>query len=104
SIIAANSGGSAASAALVPRRVIIAEPADQRQWPEATALGRAVADSLGRMLRARRQQFTVIDPDSVRAALSRSRDPNDLGKVLNSDIIVSIRLQALRDSAQLLLQ
>jgi eukaryotic-like serine/threonine-protein kinase len=104
SIIAANSGaGDAAPGG--PRRIIIVEPPDQRNWPEATLLGRAVADSLRRLLRPRKQQYTIVDPDSVRAAIARTRDVGEITKTLASDLVVSIRLQALpRDSAILLLQ
>jgi tRNA A-37 threonylcarbamoyl transferase component Bud32 len=104
SIIAANSGASAA-AATGPRRLVIAEPPDVRQWPEAALLGRAVADSLRRILRPRTRQYIIVDADSVRLALARSRDMGELSKTLNSDLLVSIRLTALpRDSAMLLLQ
>jgi hypothetical protein len=104
SIIAANSGASATTAT-GPRRVIIAEPPEVRQWPEAALLGRAVADSLRRILRARTRQYNIVDADSVRLALVRSRDVAELTKTLNSDLLVSIRLTALpRDSAMLLLQ
>jgi serine/threonine-protein kinase len=104
SIIASYSG-SAGAAPPGPRRLLIAEPADQRQWPEASLLGRAVADSLRRMLRSRTKQFTVVDPDSVRTALARSRDQNELVKTFNADLLVSIRLTALpRDSAFLMIQ
>jgi serine/threonine protein kinase len=104
SIIAANSGAAATSPA-GPRRIIIAEPPEVRQWPEASLLGRAVADSLRRILRGRTRQFILVDADSVRAALSRSRDIGDLTKSLNSDLLVSIRLTALpRDSAMLMIQ
>lgn len=104
SIIASYSGPGAV-APVGPRRLLIVEPADQRQWPEAALLGRAVADSLRRMLRSRTKQFTVVDPDSVRAALARSRDQNELVKTFNSDLLITIRLTALpRDSAFLMIQ
>jgi serine/threonine-protein kinase len=104
SIIAANSGAPAASTT-GPRRVIIAEPPEARQWPEAAILGRAVADSLRRMLRARRGQYSVVDQDSVRLALSRTRDVSELTKSLNSDLLVSIRFVVVpHDSAVLTLQ
>lgn len=103
SIIAANSGGTMPSA-IGPRRLLIAEPADIRSWPEASLLGRAVADSLRRMLRSRSRQYTVVDQDSVRTLLAQSRDVNQLSKALNADLLVSVRLLALRDSAQLMLQ
>ena len=104
SIIAANSGA-AAPASTGPRRVIIAEPPDQRQWPEAPILGRAVADSLRRMLRARRGQYLVVDQDSVRMAIGRTRDVTELTKSLNADLLVSIRFVVVpHDSAVLMLQ
>ncbi|HTE45517.1 MAG TPA: serine/threonine-protein kinase [Gemmatimonadaceae bacterium] len=104
SIIAANSGATAA-AATGPRRIIIAESPDQRQWPEASLLGRAVADSLRRMLRARRSQYLTVDQDSVRTALLGTRDVAELSKALSSDLLISIQLRAThRDSAVLILQ
>jgi len=104
SIIAANSGAAAVTASS-PRRVIIAEPPEIRQWPEAALLGRAVADSLRRILRPRTRQYIMVDPDSVRSALVRSRDIAELTRTLNSELVVSIRLTALpHDSALLILQ
>jgi eukaryotic-like serine/threonine-protein kinase len=104
SIIAANSGAAAATPT-GPRRIVIAEPPEIRQWPEAALLGRAVADSLRRILRPRAKQFILVDADSVRSALVRSRNIGELAKALNSDLLVSIRLTALpRDSAMLMIQ
>jgi tRNA A-37 threonylcarbamoyl transferase component Bud32 len=104
SIIAANSGAAAVTAT-GPRRLIIAEPPEIRQWPEAALLGRAVADSLRRILRPRTRQYTMVDADSVRSTLARSRDMSELTKALNSELLVSIRLTALpHDSALLMLQ
>ena len=107
SIIAANSGGVAGAAAGVagPRRLIIAEQPEVSQWPEAALLGRAVADSLRRMLRSRTRQYTLVDQDSVRTALAQSRDVSAMSRALGSDLLVSIRLTPLpRDSAMLMLQ
>jgi len=104
SIIAANSGTAVASP-VGPRRLVIVEPPEIRQWPEATLLGRAVADSLRRVLRPRVRQFTVVDADSVRSALGRSRDLSDLTKGLDSELLIIIRLTPTpRDSAMLMLQ
>jgi hypothetical protein len=104
SIIAANSGAAVATPT-GPRRIVIAEPPEIRQWPEAALLGRAVADSLRRILRPRAKQFILVDADSVRSALVRSRNIGELAKSLNSDLLVSIRLTALpRDSAMLMIQ
>jgi serine/threonine protein kinase len=103
SIIAANGGAASASAA--PRRLVITEPPPLRQWPEAALLGRAVADSLRRMLRARPKQYSIIDPDSVRLAMTTSRDLGELTKNLSSDLAVSIRITVLpHDSAFLFFQ
>ena len=104
SIIAANSGAPVANPG-GPRRLVIAEPPDQRGWAEASLLGRAVADSLRRMLRPRRNQYTVVDQDSVREVLSRTRGVTDVTKSLNSDLLVSVNLIPTRnDSATLILQ
>jgi serine/threonine-protein kinase len=103
SIIAANGGAASTSAA--PRRLVITEPPPLRQWPEAALLGRAVADSLRRMLRARPKQYSIIDPDSVRLAMTTSRDLGELTKNLSSDLAVSIRITVLpHDSAFLFFQ
>jgi len=103
SIIAANGGGAGAAAG--PRRLIITEPAPMRQWPEAELLGRAVADSLRRMLRPRSKLYTIVDPDSVRLAIAQSRELGEVTKTLSSDLVVAIRITALpRDSAFLLFQ
>ena len=104
SIIAANSGTGAANPS-GPRRLVIAEPPDQRQWPEASLLGRAVADSLRRMLRPRRNQYIVVDQDSVRDVLLRTRSVSDITKSLNSDLLVAVNLAPTRgDSAVLQIQ
>jgi serine/threonine-protein kinase len=106
SVIAANSGGAAGGgSAATARRVLIAEQPEMRQWPEAALLGRAVADSLRRMLRARVRQYTVIDQDSVRSALMRSGNLNEASRTLGSDLVVVIRFTPLpHDSAMLMLQ
>jgi len=103
SIIAANGG--AASSSTGPRRLVIIEPPPLRQWPEAALLGRAVADSLRRMLRARPKQYAVVDPDSVRLGMTASRDLGELTKNLSSDLAVSIRITVMpHDSAFLFFQ
>jgi serine/threonine-protein kinase len=105
SVIAANSGSGGAAAVVAPRRLVIAEPPAISQWPEAAILGRAVSDSLRRMLRSRGKQYTLVDQDSVRSALTRSRDVTELSRALGSEMLVSIRLMPLpRDSAMLMLQ
>jgi len=104
SIIAANSGSAAVSAG-EPRRLIVVEPTEVRQWPEAALLGRAVADSLRRILKPRARQFVLVDADSVRMAVVRSPGITELTKSLNTDLLVIVRLTPLqRDSAMLILQ
>ncbi len=104
SIIAANSGGSS-GAAVVQRRLVIAEPGEQPQWPEAAVLGRAVADSLRRMLRSRREFYSVVDQDSSRAAIARAGNMGELRKALGADLVLQIRLLPQpRDSAILMVQ
>jgi hypothetical protein len=57
------------------------------------------------MLRARRGQYIVVDQDSVRMAIVRTRDVTELTKSLNADLLISIRFGVVpRDSAVLLLQ
>jgi uncharacterized membrane protein YebE (DUF533 family) len=103
SIIAANSGG-ASTGPVGPRRIVIAEAPDVRGWPEATLLGRAVADSLRRMLKGRPQQYIVVDADSTRSVLARSRDAGEISRTLNAELIVAVRLLPTRgDSAVLAL-
>ena len=74
SIIAANSGAAAVRGA--PRRIVVTEPREMKGWPEIPLLGRAVADSLRRMLRARPRQYAVVDQDSVRAIIASQRNPD----------------------------
>jgi hypothetical protein len=57
------------------------------------------------MLRARPKQYSIIDPDSVRLAMTTSRDLGELTKNLSSDLAVSIRITVLpHDSAFLFFQ
>src|SRR5205823_6148629 len=90
SIIAANSG-SAKAVRGAPRRVAVVEPRENRLWPEVPLLGRAVADSLRRMLRVRRTEFSVVDPDSVQRGLGFARQADSLGAALSTELIVSIQ-------------
>jgi hypothetical protein len=105
SIIAANSGAAAAGGARAPRRIIVSEPRENRTWPEIPLIGRAVADSLRRMLRARPRQYVVVNQDSVRSVVANQRNPDSVGTALASELIASIQLLPLRgDSAALILQ
>lgn len=103
SIIAANSAMPPSSDG--PRRLVIAEPLDQPQWPEATLLGRAVSDSLRRMLRVRSRQYAVVDRDSTRAVIARTRDVTQITRSLDSDLLVAVELRPTRgDSAVMLVR
>jgi hypothetical protein len=105
SIIAANSGGGGAAPVAAPRRLVIAEQPELSQWPEAALLGRAVSDSLRRMLRGRPRQYILVDQDSVRMALTRSRDVSEMSRLFGSELMISVRLMPMpRDSAMLTLQ
>src|SRR5262245_2369696 len=105
SIIAANSGAGGAANARAPRRIIVSEPRENRAWPEIPLIGRAVTDSLRRMLRARPRQYVVVNQDSVRSVLSNQRNPDSVGTALSSELIASIQLLPVRgDSAVLMLQ
>jgi hypothetical protein len=103
SIITANSG--ATGAASGPRRIIVAEPRENRNWPEIPLLGRAVADSLRRMLRVRSRQYTIVNPDSVRDVIANQRNADSVGAALSAELLASIQLVPTRgDSAYLLIQ
>jgi len=72
---------------------VAADRADAGRWRAAT------------QLRARRGQYVIVDQDSVRLALSRTRDVTELTKSLNADLLVSIRFAVIpHDSAVLMLQ
>jgi serine/threonine-protein kinase len=104
SIIAANSGAQPAGANPL-RRIAIIEPTEVRGWPEAPILAQAVSDSLGRMLRSRPKQYTVVDQDSVRTILAQSRDVSTLARSTNADLLIAIRLSPTRnDSAAMSMQ
>jgi serine/threonine-protein kinase len=103
SIIAVNSGKPITLAG--PRRLLIAEPPQLPQWPEAFLLGRAVADSLRRMLVPRSKQYQLIDQDSVRAILARTRNVGEVSRALKTDLLLSIKFTALpADSAMVMIQ
>jgi hypothetical protein len=103
SIITAKSG--ATGAASGPRRIIVAEPRENRNWPEIPLLGRAVADSLRRMLRVRSRQYTIVNPDSVRDVIANQRNADSVGAALSAELLASIQLVPTRgDSAYLLIQ
>jgi hypothetical protein len=106
SIISANSGSASGGGVVFgQRRIVVAEPNEVRGWPEAPLLGQAVSDSLRRMLRARPRQYALVDQDSVRTLLLRTRDINEIARTTNSDLLISVRLTPTRnDSAVMMMQ
>jgi hypothetical protein len=71
-----------------PKRVVITDPREYRSRPEVTAFGRVFVDSLRRTL-MRRGGYAVVDQDSVRAVLARTRVREEVTKALHPDLLVS---------------
>jgi hypothetical protein len=71
-----------------PRRVVITDPRDLRSQPQANAFGRIFVDSLRRAL-MRRGGYAVVNQDSVRALLAKTRMRDEVTKVLHPDLLVS---------------
>jgi serine/threonine-protein kinase len=69
------------------RRVVVTEPKSSRN-PSLNSFGSALADSLRRSLMSQKK-FTVVDPDSVEAALAVSRVRSDVEKSLKPDVLIS---------------
>ena len=85
--------GGARPVAATKRRIVVLEPAPSSRWPEAEQVGRAVADSLRAMLA--RRAFSVVNPDSVRAARAggRTQSVNDWAAQFGSELLVAIRIE-----------
>jgi len=72
------------------RRVVVTEPRiTSRRLAGAAPIGGALADTLRRRLGAD-QRFTVVNADSVRAALLKTRTIDDLSEMLDADVFASI--------------
>jgi serine/threonine-protein kinase len=78
---------------VMKRRIVVLEPLPSTRWPQAQQIGRAVADSLRSMLS--RRAFTVVSPDSVRAARADGRmaQAAEWGAMFSSDLVVAIRIE-----------
>jgi tRNA A-37 threonylcarbamoyl transferase component Bud32 len=68
-------------------RVVVTEPQSSKR-EDLNAFGRLLGDSLRRTL-MRRKGLTVVDPDSVSAALSVSRVRTDIEKALKPDLLIT---------------
>ncbi len=75
-------------AAARPRRVVITEPREIKSRPELTAFGRVFLDSLRRAV-MRSGGFQVVDQDSVRAVLNRTRVRGEVTKDLRPDYLIT---------------
>jgi hypothetical protein len=82
------------------RRVVVTEPKAGRNQ-SLSAFGSALADSLRRAL-MKRKNLSVVDPDSVSAALSVSRVRSDVEKALKPDILIAPSIVGFGDSMTVL--
>jgi serine/threonine-protein kinase len=82
------------------RRVVVTEPREVKNQ-NLNAFGSAIADSLRRAL-MKRSRFSVVDPDSVEAALSVSRARSDVEKALKPDLLISPTFVGYGDSMTVL--
>jgi hypothetical protein len=82
------------------RRVVVTEPRAGRNQG-LNAFGSALADSLRRSLMSQKK-FTVVDPESVDAALAVSRVRSDVEKSLKPDLLISPSLVGAGESMTVL--
>jgi hypothetical protein len=85
--------GGTRPASTAKRRIVILEPLPSSRWPEAEQIGRAVGDSLRSMLA--RRAFTIVSPDSVRAARAQGRtaEASVWASEFGSEMVVAIRIE-----------
>ncbi|HMA19495.1 MAG TPA: serine/threonine-protein kinase [Gemmatimonadaceae bacterium] len=69
------------------RRVVVTEPRSGR-FDNLNDLGGALADSIRRAL-MKRKGYSVVDPDSVSAALAVSRQRADVERTLKPDVLIT---------------
>ena len=69
------------------RRVVVTEPRSGR-FETLNDLGGALADSIRRAL-MKRKGYSVVDPDSVSAALAVSRQRADVERALKPDVLIT---------------
>ena len=73
-----------------PRRVVVADPPQDRQHPELQAAGTQVMDALRKQLGGN-SRYVLVNRDSTAAALQRTRGRDSVMHLLGADMNVSIR-------------
>jgi hypothetical protein len=71
------------------RRLVVTEPRVNRSLAEVTPYGAALADSARKTLGASKR-FLIVNADSVRGALEKTRTIDDLSQLLNAEAFASI--------------
>jgi serine/threonine-protein kinase len=87
-----------AAAMGAPRRIFVSIPSEARRSTAVGAAAGAIMDSLRRTI-GRNKRFIVIDRDSVRDALARTRTTDSIAKLLNVDLFASLYPTVARDSS-----
>ena len=77
------------------RRLVVTEPRTYRGMDDLNAYAVTVADSLRHALGGSRR-FVLVDRDTVRQALEKTRTIDDLAQILNADAFASITVVPLR--------
>ena len=81
-----------------PRRLFISYPSPSRSRAFAASASDSLVDSLRRTL-SRNKRYVLIDADSARDVLSKTRNLNEISKTLNVDLFASIFVSPLPDSS-----
>ena len=81
-----------------PRRIFISIPPTFRRYPELATAANVVLDSLRRRL-GTKKRYVIIDHDSVRALLAKTRTADSLSKLLKVDLFASLYPAINRDSS-----
>ncbi len=73
-----------------PRRVVVTEPRiTSRSLEPAASIGSMLADTIRKTIGAL-PRFTIVDPDSVRAVLLKTRTIDDVAELLNAEVFASL--------------
>jgi serine/threonine protein kinase len=81
----------------VKRRVVITEPREIRSQPEISAFARLLTDALRGALA--RENFVLVDQDSVRGVLAQTRSRPEVERILNPDVLIQQAYAEAGDSA-----
>jgi serine/threonine-protein kinase len=81
-----------------PRRLFVSIPSEARRSTAVGASAGAIMDSLRKAL-SRNKRYIVIDRDSVRDALARTRTTDSIAKLLNVELFASLYPTVGRDSS-----